>query len=448
MLPDFEGGGQGRKAKVRLSNRTVDALAPEERDYFVWDEELPSFGVRVYASGRKTYLVQYRAGRRTRRLTLGIHGVFTSEMARREAKIQLGDIARGGDPAEDKKTNRAGMTMRELCERYLADAEIGLVPGKRRMPKKASTLRADRSRIDTHIVPLLGSRLVKDVTRAGVHQFMRDVALGKARRDRKTKLRGRSIVRGGLGAASRTVSLLGGIFTYADRIGVAEINPVRGVVKPASNLRYRRLSEAEYGTFGEILREASAGGHSQTALTIIKVLALTGCRRGEIEKLRWEEVDEAGRCFRLADTKEGRSIRPIGLSVFELLNRRRPAKAMGYVFEGDIAGKPFDGLPKVWSKTVRRTLTDVTPHVLRHSFASMANDLGFTEATIAALLGHAAGTTTSRYVHNLDTVLIAAAEKVSGHIATLLQQAEDERQGMSALFEQWGATTERWGDAA
>ena len=191
-----------------------------------------------------------------------------------------------------------------------------------------------------------------------------------------------------------------------------------------------------------------ADGHNETALAIIKVLALTGCRRGELEKLRWEEVDETGRCFRLADTKEGHSIRPVGSEVFALLNQRRPAKAKGYVFEGDVAGKPFDGVPKVWSKTIRLQLEDVTPHVLRHSFASMANDLGFTEATIAALLGHAAGTTTSRYVHNLDGVLIAAAEKVSGHIAGLIRQMEDERQGMRILFERWGAITEQWQNVA
>lgn len=432
---------------MRLSIRTVEGLEPSDTDYFVWDDELPGFGLRVYASGRKTYLVQYRSSRRTRRLTLGIHGALTPEMARREAKIHLGDIAKGGDPAEEKKTNRSGMTVRELCERYMEDAEIGLVPGKRRMPKKPSTLQADRSRISSHITPLLGTRLVKEVTRADIHQFMRDVALGKARRDRKTKLRGRSIVRGGLGTAGRTLGLLGGIFTYAQRIGVIENNPVRGIPKPAVNSRYRRLSAAEYRTLGETLREAEEEGHNEKALTIIKLLALTGCRRGEIEKLRWEEVDEAGRCFRLADTKEGRSIRPIGPEVFALLNHRRPADARGYVFEGDVAGRAFDGVPKVWGKTIRKQLMDVTPHVLRHSFASMANDLGFTEATIAALLGHAAGTTTSRYVHNLDTALISAAEKVSGHIAGLLRHA-DERQGLKSLFEKFGEATGSWGKAA
>lgn len=359
---------------ARLTVRSVEALKPREADYFTWDEDLPGFGVRVYQSGRKSYLVQYRVGRRTRRLTLGLHGALTPEAARREAKIKLGEIAKGEDPAETRKVDRQGMTIRELCERYLPDAELGLVPGKRRLPKKASTLASDRSRIDAHILPLLGTRLAKEVGRIEVNQFLRDVAAGKARRDRKTKPRGRSIVRGGLPTATRTLGLLGGILTYAVRNGIIETNPVHGVPRPATRFRQRRLSEREYRTFGDVLSAADRDGHNPTALRIMRVLALTGCRRGEIEKLRWEEVDEARSCFRLADTKEGSSIRPVGSAVFKILNVGRPERAKGYVFPGAIAGKPFDGVPKVWSKTVSRALDAVTPHVLRHSFASMAND--------------------------------------------------------------------------
>jgi integrase len=409
-----------RKAKVRLSKRSVDTLEPQSADYFAWDDELPGFGVRVYTSGRKTYIVQYRNIRRTRRITLGKHGPLTPDEARRLAKVHLGDIASGGDPAEERKTRRSGMTIRELCDRYLDDCELGLIPGKRRMPKKPSTIAADRSRIGAHILPLLGTRLVKEIGRAEVNEFMRDVANGKARRDLKTKPRGRSIVRGGLTTAGRTVGLLGGILTYAVRNGVIDHNPVRYIVKPAGRVRQRHLTEAEYRQLGGILRKAERDGHSPVALDMIRLLALTGCRRGEIEKLRWEEVDEERSCFRLADTKEGRSVRPVGKPVFDILSARRPEKARGCVFPGAVAGKPFDGLPKVWEKVVRPLFPDVTPHVLRHSFASMANDLGYTEATIAAMLGHAAGTTTSRYVHNVDSVLVTATDRVCQHVAGLL----------------------------
>ena len=118
------------------------------------------------------------------------------------------------------------------------------------------------------------------------------------------------------------------------------------------------------------------------------------------------------------------------------------------MFEGAVAGKAFDGVPKVWAKTVAQRLPGVTPHVLRHSFASAANDLAYTEATIAAMLGHAAGTTTSRYMHHLDSVLIAAAQSVSSHIAGLMGQTETERREMGRLFDDWGAATVAWPFAA
>lgn len=432
----------------KLSTRYVDSLEPRADKYIVWDEALPCFGIRLYPSGRRSYVIQYKVKRRTRRLTLGSHGALSTDAARRIAKIKLGEVAQGADPADLRRLEREGLTVRELCDRYMLDADLGLIPGKRRRPKKASTLQTDRSRIDAHIIPLLGTRLVKDIGRADVHQFMRDVATGKARRDKRTKPRGRSIVRGGLPTATRSVGLLGSLLSYAVRIGVIETNPVHGFTKPATQFRQRFLSPDEYRQLGQVLLAAERQGHSLTALTIIRALALSGCRRGEIEKLRWSEVDEERSCLRLADSKEGRSIRPVGAAALQLFAERRSLGSGEFVFEGDVPGKAFDGVPKVWMKTVRLKLPDVTPHVLRHSFASMANELGFTEATIAAMLGHAAGTTTSRYTHHLDAALVAAAERVSGHIAELMGARELEKARLEALFAKWSRAAPAFSIAA
>ncbi len=152
-----------------------------------------------------------------------------------------------------------------------------------------------------------------------------------------------------------------------------------------------------------------------------RALALTGCRRGEIINLDWREVDTANSCLRLMDSKEGASVRPIGLPVVGLLEARQSDAIAGSVFEGTVEDKPLIGFPKHWLKILAGTpLAGITPHVLRHSFASVANDLGFTESTIAALLGHAQGTITSRYIHSVDTALIMAADTVAGYIQGLL----------------------------
>lgn len=162
--------------------------------------------------------------------------------------------------------------------------------------------------------------------------------------------------------------------------------------------------------------------YTQSA-NMIRLLALTGCRRGEIIALRWEEVDQGNSCLRLEDTKEGQSVRPIGLAALEFLEERHEAAALSgpYVFPGRDLEQPTGSFPGHWDKLLAGTeLEGVTAHILRHSFASLANDLGFTEITIAALLRHASGSITSRYVHSLDVALVMAADTVAGYIKALM----------------------------
>ncbi len=413
---------------AKLSKRSVDQAEPGEADYFVWDDDLPGFGLRVFTTGKRSYVVQYRAKGRTRRFTVGPHGVWTPESARKEARILLGRIAQGDNPAEERQLDHKAITVKELCERYLEDAKAGLILGKKRRPKKASTIYTDEGRIKRHIVPLLGSRRVKDLTSADVTRFMRDVASGKTKASEKTRKRGRAIVRGGIGAGTRTVGLLGAILTYARENGVIEGNPVHGIRKAADNKKERRLSDDEYRLLGRLLQQAAQDDQLATAAEITRTLALTGCRRGEIMNLDWREVDVDNSCLRLADSKEGASVRPIGLSVVDLFEARRPEVLAGPVFSGTVEGKPLIGFPKHWRKILSPTpLAEITPHVLRHSFASIANDLGFTESTVAALLGHAQGTVTSRYIHAVDTALIMAADTVSGYIRGLLDGVQFKR---------------------
>lgn len=413
---------------AKLSKRSVDQAEAGEKDYFIWDDELPGFGLRVFKSGKRSYLVQYRAKGRTRRFTIGTHGVWTPDTARVQARILLGRIAQGDNPAEERQLDLKAITVKELCERYLEDAKNGLILGKKRRPKKASTIYTDEGRIRRHIIPLLGTRRVQDLTSADVIRFMRDVASGKTKTDQKTKKRGRAIVRGGIGTGTRTVGMLGAILTYARESGIIDTNPAHGIRKPAYQKRTRRLSEDEYRLLGKRLREAAQDDQLATASAIAKTIALTGCRRGEVINLIWPEADIDNSCLRLTDSKEGASVRPVGLPVVDLLTARRPEYAAGPVFVGTVEGKPLVGFPKHWHKIIEGTpLAGITPHVLRHSYASVANDLGFTESTVAALLGHAQGTVTSGYIHTVDTALIMAADSVAGYIQGLLDGVQFKR---------------------
>jgi hypothetical protein len=200
----------------KISKRVVDVAQATGRDYVIWNDDLQGFGLRVFASGKRSYILQYRALGRSLRYTIGSRGVWTPEMARQEAKVQLGRIAHGDNPAEEKVIDRQAMTVKELCKMYLADLDAGLVLGKGGRPKAQSAIVTDIGRINRHIILLLGSRRLKDLVKANFNRMMKDIILGKTRMSAKTKkLRGKSIVKGEAGPAARTVRLFGGMLTYA-----------------------------------------------------------------------------------------------------------------------------------------------------------------------------------------------------------------------------------------
>ena len=272
--------------------------------------------------------------------------------------MQLGRIASGDNPSEERLLDHKSITIKELCNLYLSDLKAGLILGKGGRPKKASTILTDTGRIERHIIPLLGVRRVKDLTKAEVNRLMKDIIAGKSRISVKTKnLRGKSIVKGGPGTATRTIGLLGGILTYAVEAGIIEHNPTHGIKKPKYSVRTRRLSEDEYRILGDILRDAAKHEKYLITIQIIRQIALTGCRRGEIIGLKWDEVDTAASCLRLKDSKEGASVRPIGLPVVEFLEARREKIKSDYVFPGIVSDAAFGSFPNHWEELFKKIKT-------------------------------------------------------------------------------------------
>ena len=304
------------------------------------------------------------------------------------------------------------MTVRELCDKYVAAAERGLILGKRNKPKKPSTVYVDKGRIERHIKPLLGTKRVRDLTSVDINKFISDVTAGKTAAVVKTGKRGKAVVEGGPGTAARTAGLLGGILTFAVNQGVRPDNPSRGVRRPAGKRRKRRVLPAEWRELGKALAAAEHDGETWQVIGCIRLLALTGCRPSEAIKLKWAEVDRSGKCFRLADTKEDESIRPLGRAALDILSKLPRAKGAEYVFPAVRSETgAFGGMDRGWDRIAERCgFTDISPVTFRHSFASEADDLGYTRVTVKAILGHsAAGDVTEGYIHKVDPVLIAAA---------------------------------------
>jgi integrase len=268
--------------------------------------------------------------------------------------------------------------------------------------------------------------LVATVDRSDIDRFMHSVAEGKTATKVKTRRYGLARVTGGKGTATRTVGLLGAIFTYGVRKGVRGDNPVHGVVRYADGQRERRLSDDEYAALGSALRGAEVQGKIWPAATALaRFLALTGWRSGEALALRWSEVDLPRRTATLADSKTGRSVRPLSRAACDVL-RILPRLESERVFPATRGDGPMVGFKKFWPKITKQgdLPANVTPHVLRHSFASLAADLGYSEPTIAALVGHKGHTVTSRYVHSADAVLLAAADAVADETVSRMGDAK------------------------
>lgn len=402
---------------ARLTKASIDRQQPQTADYFVWDSEVKGFGLKIAKGGRKSYICKYRVGHGraapTRRLTIGAHGSpWTVEQARAEARRILGRAANGEDPAQEKQDAKKQFTVSTLCDLYL---EQGVAT------KKASTLATDRGRIERHIKPLLGKKKVPDVTRADIKRFMQEVATGKTSADVRTGARGRAIVTGGKGTAARTVGLLGGIFSFAFDQGLVSESPVRGIKRYADKKGERFLSQQELISLGKALRDGLEGGLNPLAISILKLLIFTGARKGEIEALKWREVDFEGGYLRLEDSKTGKKVIPLNAGALDILSTISRMDGSEFVFSSSFGEGHYQGTPKVW-RTIRAMadLADVRLHDLRHSFASIAVSGGASLPIIGVLLGHKNATTTHRYAHLHDDPVRNVSETTGKKLSTFI----------------------------
>ena len=410
----------GRTAKI--GKRAVDAAPPEAMAYRLWDADLKGFGLKVLPSGAKTYFVWYRAGEgraaARREYTIARHGEVTPEQARQEAAKVLSRVRLGEDPQRNRSRARQDMTMAALCDLYLAEGVA---------TKKASTVATDRSRIKAHIKPLMGRKPVPSVTSADVERFLADVAAGKTAVARKpTRMAAKKAksadrrrrtdpaASGGRGTATRTVGLLGAIFTFAQRQGLRADNPVRGVARFKDRQSQRYLKADELGRLANALSAAERAGANVHGVTVIRLLAFTGARKSEIEGLRWSEVDLDHGCLRLADSKIGFRIVPLGPPALACLQAIQRDEDSPHVFPSQGGEAHYIGTPRIW-KRVREAagLTGVRLHDLRHTYASFGVASGLSLPLIAAILGHRDVKTTQQYAHLADDPVKAAAGKTA-----------------------------------
>jgi integrase len=381
----------------KLTKRRIDAAETMEKEYFIWDDALPGFGLRVLPSGRKSYIVQYRAGRRARRMSLGPNTVLACEQARGQAITILAAVRKGEDPSADRAAQRSALNMTELAERF--DAEHISVR------LKESTAREYRRNLRRFILPALGRLGVAEIARADISKFHHDL---------------RHIPY----QANRCLEVLSKMFNLAEMWGLRPdgSNPRKHIRKYPEEKRERFLSTAELRRIGEVLREMETEGiELPSAILAARLLILTGCRLGEIMTLRWEFLDLPEKVLRLPDSKTGAKLVHLGQPAVDLLAVTLPIKDNLWVIAGTLKGKHLSDLQPFWQRVrARAGLKDVRIHDLRHTFASTAVASGQGLPMIGKLLGHTQVQTTARYAHLAAEPVRNAADAVAASLRDAL----------------------------
>ena len=266
---------------------------------------------------------------------------------------------------------------------------------------KPSTQQRMDSALRTQLLPAFGSQRLDEIESPGVHAWFDHYS------------------RSAPAGANRVLDILKQIFSYAVECGHLDANPAVGVRHNPRPRVTRFLSRDEVARVHAALDAHTGRGSGQQQVAIIRLLLLTGCRKGEIVGLRWREVDEG--ILRLTDSKTGP--RTVFLSrTAQAVIDRQPRTGSTYVFPSlEDGSKPRSSELSLWRKVQRETgLKDVRLHDLRHTFASHAVMRRVPLPVLSRLLGHSRDRMAMRYAHVGDREAEEAAERIGTAIASLL----------------------------
>lgn len=377
----------------KLNKSAIDnAKAPAKGDNWIWDSEVEGFGIRIQASGRKTYVARYRnkADGTQRKSTLARCSDMPPDKARDLARKLFAKVAEGQDPVAERRIVEVAEVVHTVADLAAAFIEKHAKPFK-----KASSVASDEATWRLHIVPHLGARDVKSI---GEEDVLDVVA---ALKDKPA-------------VGNQVVAVLSKAFGLAEKWKWRErnTNPVKGVKKYKLRERETILSPAEIGRLDGVITDMLAKREiSKSMSDLVRLLMLTGCRLREImhAKRAWLDVD---RCLLLLpDSKVGQ--RKIALSPPAMEIMLAIPADQEWLIPGQVAGQPLITPYKPWNLLKERAgLPDeLRMHDLRHSFGSLAHMAGMNQKQIASALGHKQLSTTERYLHGRagDSVNVAAA---------------------------------------
>ncbi|TYC62104.1 DUF4102 domain-containing protein [Zoogloea oleivorans] len=402
---------------TRLTKTTVDAEQPTDKERFVWDSELKGFGLKIFPTGAKSFVVQYRTAEgRTRRYTVGKYSSnLTADQARKIAKGLLADVTRGADPQAEVKARREAWTVNQLLDAYLASPAFA--------DKADSTRPIDLGRINHHLRPLLGSRFADQITSDDIKRARTAITDGKTAAKVKTKSRGLARVTGGAGTADKAVLALRAAYTWAIDQGHLTENPAARIKVAQSGERDTIIDDAEVYArlFGTVEQMENEKRIRPAVADAIRLIALTGARRGEASRLIWKWVDMKARQIVLPPKshktghKTGKArIIALPAAALEIIARQPAGEPDDYVFKPAKGIGPL-ALAKPWERVRQEAELpeNIGLHGLRHSVGSHMAMNGASLNEIMEILGHRQASTSMRYIHFAEKARSTLGERAA-----------------------------------
>ena len=371
----------------RLTDAGIARLAPTVREYTVWDMRQAGLGVRVRPSGHRSFVYCPKGDGRACRITLGPAALTSVRDARSKCRIiettaRLEPTEHAAVPTFEEFVRGPGQVCIHRC--------------------KPSTLKAVRGVLNAQLLPTFGSLPLDQITHADVTRWFDEYS------------------RTAPGGANHALSVLRRILNHAVECEHLQTNPAWSVKRNPRPKLTRFLSREEICRLHRVLDHYGRARPSRVQQAdVIRLLLLTGCRRGEILALRWQDVD--GDTLTLADAKTGPRRVFLNAPARAILERQ-PRSASEYVFPSPLdPGRPLSSNLRLWYSVRREAgIEDVRLHDLRHTFASHAVLQGVPLPVVSRLLGHKQPSMTLRYAHVSDRETEAAAERIGAAIARAL----------------------------